>query len=1523
MNNEIGRKITSLTLMTIMLAGGMTIAAPSMMVPEAQAAGALYVSAENAMFENTFGGAQIVEVVVLGIATETDEKQGEPVVKVDENQLRMAQGSDGNWYAYFGDKTKVPAADTAANNLDFGVDANPVIGLGESTNIYLNATDGVISNPPKLSNFNNTIPNNIGSVAGANAHSTPADVVYSIGQIGVLDQATQATDSANGFSHNEWPFIQLYDLTIENFDVVLEQAGPDEVVSLNYDSADLDDFASLTIDRSSASQESEIHLVITDNQLNIDPTAEDIVIFYVGTSGEEALSFTDGTSYAAANFKGFSNTFDDNGKLLINNNTSGAGVILANDATLDDTTADNYMVFFEGGENSGIFYNTDDDDDANIVVGSYAKRGLTATFDYNDSAQSFVVANDFGVIDMDASSVGDEWNSGEALTVTLIDQDLNKNSASDEDLVLTNTTRTHLIPSLTIGSPLSIDTTDSQIVGVTTYSKIAYYTNTTNAISDAQGALATPYLINTGYTGTNLDAIDTVNTYFNWNVASLFNATTIDARVCLSEGSGHDIVCGVGQSGIVEIDSDGVTAASTKVLYLNISRASSLYGSDADMTNLPIIADVFSFGAGVNNAIYRILLEETGDNTATFTGSIEYEMLNQLNINLDATYNALATVDQDVDIIIEQDMTDEDSPRVNYYDLGADGVSTQIADQVEAPTHSGVVSFDLDNYKIGDTVVVTLDDQDMNTDSELIDVYTTNATTDKVGAGTDATLVLDITFDDTNWNESADDAECTTVTGDDGLHATGFTLVETGMQTGIFTGSFQIPTNFCYTDGAGGNTDETKTVTGTDIEVNYQDFRNASGEATEVGDGASVNANTGSVAFDRTVYPVPYSSTTFKEHSTAGTATLAQGDVVVHVRVTDADYNVSAQGEDSITDANVTLNIERGSNSKFLATWGNTTSGALDGLAGDGKIVEVSPDSGVFEADITVDFNDGPKTTCPSSMSTGCILQGDIITVEYKDGNDASGKAQTVTDSATFDLRNGVLQSDKSVYLIGSDMILTLIEPDFDLDNDGAQSVPLNLIEWDSDAATTTLNGNESGGDSTANAAAFDPEPSELRETGDSTGIFQVVIEIPETLSSDKLDRGEKIDLEYTDWGPAGADYVGQEDEDIGLTIYTSNFGATIELDQKVYTWTDKVYITIVAPDHNMDSGLVDEIGESTDDPIKVSSRGNEINRYKLVESGADTGIFIGEVTLAGMIHDADGDGTNDITKTASALTSDSYDGDGTPAQTGPTEGKLAVTDNDGLTVSFEFSEDETVVGSALVRWNIGEVQWLEASYPASGTGVIRVIDADMNLNPEAIDNFEVDAWSDSDAGGIDLTVTETNEATGIFEGTVFFTVSNDSSGHRLRVAEGDTVTAEYEDNTLPDPYTTADELDITATSLIGTVVPPLERAPAANLRTVDAFGNSLNAVSVDQQVQLTADLANGQDREQSFAYLVQVQDGDGVTVSLAWITGSLSSGQSFSPALSWIPTESGSYTATAFVWESVDNPTALSPPVSTTISVQ
>ena len=90
----------------------------------------------------------------------------------------------------------------------------------------------------------------------------------------------------------------------------------------------------------------------------------------------------------------------------------------------------------------------------------------------------------------------------------------------------------------------------------------------------------------------------------------------------------------------------------------------------------------------------------------------------------------------------------------------------------------------------------------------------------------------------------------------------------------------------------------------------------------------------------------------------------------------------------------------------------------------------------------------------------------------------------------------------------------------------------------------------------------------------------------------------------------------------------------------------------------------------------------------------------------------------------------------------------------------------------------------------------------------------------------------------------------------------------------------------------------------------------------VDTKVKITADLINNQDRAQSFAYLVQIQDENGVTVSLSWITGLLEPGQFMSPSQSWTPSSLGRYTAQIFVWESVDNPDALSVPLTIKINV-
>lgn len=92
--------------------------------------------------------------------------------------------------------------------------------------------------------------------------------------------------------------------------------------------------------------------------------------------------------------------------------------------------------------------------------------------------------------------------------------------------------------------------------------------------------------------------------------------------------------------------------------------------------------------------------------------------------------------------------------------------------------------------------------------------------------------------------------------------------------------------------------------------------------------------------------------------------------------------------------------------------------------------------------------------------------------------------------------------------------------------------------------------------------------------------------------------------------------------------------------------------------------------------------------------------------------------------------------------------------------------------------------------------------------------------------------------------------------------------------------------------------------------------------VPLNKQVQITADVTNGQDRDQPFAYIVQIKDQNGVVVQLSWLTGTLTAGQSLNPAQSWTPTTAGSYTAEVYVWNSIDNPDALSPPLTMKITV-
>ncbi|MBT6646205.1 MAG: hypothetical protein HOB51_01605, partial [Thaumarchaeota archaeon] len=871
MNNEIGRKITSLTLMTIMLAGGMTIAAPSM-VPDAHAANAtLFVSAENSTYNNTFGGAQVVEVVVSDPSIASlDDVHGAPDVEVNGSDVSMAQGSDGSWYAYIADKTYADVADADNGGLEFGylcantetanLHATNTISYLETQGYYSETacndeasaaivTDAAVDISAATNFFTILAPfTDAGVAAGIaavggelfqtgiitvtssdGAVDLTEDVVFTdLDGDGAIDctgvaaadceladiaagvtfnfttdaggadevafaQATEtytvltsekslngndngnlhtASFGGNGWENQNNPIIQLYNFNpTGQVTVEYNKAGTNEVSTLTYDTTT--DLVEVDVDRTRAPQGAMVHVGIGDPQLNIDPTSEDSWAFnsssglaYYGADQTNAVPVAD-------------LMFESNGVFKITKNS-----VLEDNQTNQDTTtgATIGISLYETGANTSYFTTYDDDDNSVIKVAAAAPRGTAGTLDYNDSPLSIVASTYFADIQMDESSVGNEWNSGEELSVILIDEDLNLNSRADEDLDL-NTVANTLIPSLKIGTPLSLGV--GAIVEGDTL--VAADIDDFSSIARVLATVADQDIdITSSFSADNLNtmfaAADFV--YLNYDIRSLANggtATTLqvketnDAGTVVATGT---ISANQGLIQLTEVAGLDAAAAGSKIYFEFDMGAGAAHST---VTGSPVVMDIFSFGDSVNNAIYRMELEESGDNTSEFIGSIEYVMINQTNL-VAATFTGLTTISNDIVVLVVANMTDEDAPRVNYLDMGADGVSTQIADQQDAPSHSGVVDLDLDNYKVADTVNVTLTDMDLNVDSNLIDVFTTQASSQVDGDLLSTTThVLDITFNDVAY---------------DGLNGTGFTLTETDAASGIFVGSFQVPATY-------------------------------------------------------------------------------------------------------------------------------------------------------------------------------------------------------------------------------------------------------------------------------------------------------------------------------------------------------------------------------------------------------------------------------------------------------------------------------------------------------------------------------------------------------------------------------------------------------------------------------------------------------------------------------------------------------------------------------------------------------
>ena len=334
------------------------------------------------------------------------------------------------------------------------------------------------------------------------------------------------------------------------------------------------------------------------------------------------------------------------------------------------------------------------------------------------------------------------------------------------------------------------------------------------------------------------------------------------------------------------------------------------------------------------------------------------------------------------------------------------------------------------------------------------------------------------------------------------------------------------------------------------------------------------------------------------------------------------------------------------------------------------------------------------------------------------------------------------LQSDREIYTYGSDITLSIINSKF-MNGDTIQLIVSNKNENIVYENEITIN-------------------DEIKNT------YQEIIPI----------KGHK-------WSNLGRYVISVKynDEVTKLDLYiVANF-SSIQLDQKVYTWTDRVFFTIMMPELVDGSKVVKTIGNDPEYSVIITTSKGVLINYELHEIDASTGIFVGSVKLSGFVHES--------------LDLNYNDNLGKTRGTGSDDGIIACSNNDKIEIKLKTSK-ELIQSEAIIRWNIGEIQWVTVP-TLSKRGTIRIVDSDMNLDPDKIDKIMINVWSKSSRKTMLLHAMETGKNTGIFHADVSCTLDPyDASS--LYVSERDELTAEYVDETLPDPYGINDSLNILST---------------------------------------------------------------------------------------------------------------------------
>src|SRR3989442_5528101 len=543
MYKETLRKITSLSLLTILLTSTAAIAMQNAL-PQAHAAtnATLFVSAENSQFQNYFAGPQVIQVIVADPdINRLDQAYGEPTVTVNGKKLRMAQATDGNWYAYFADRNQAIFADQnvglPGKGLDFGQFCSSTSTFAPNPGVDYSETKGFTVARAGVTGATNAPSGSAGFGACTTSAGAGAKLTHVIREEKALNTNT-AGFNANANYTGAWPIIQLYDFCGFPTDVTVDyhKAGGDQIVPLHFDRIPTN-LISTSVDRTAYPVNTQVFVQLNDPQLNIDPTEEDSWTWganaanstlYYQAFNRNGGADADGTAAMQNLIGNLTNfMFNHNGQVLINPAAQGVNVLafqkngkeplVSTSPTSTTIGATNQVrtasiginsapvTFIEsGGVNTGTFVDWDGGKIANLVTDPVTGQGIrdhSATISYNDVKTSIV--GGFGFASLTVTATNNTWASGQKIQVTLTDTDANRNSKITEHLDLFNPAiyngQTGGVPTMTIGTPFSLSPTPldkavftkttataaTAISGIRTVGALGTNTTTTVAQADA------------------------------------------------------------------------------------------------------------------------------------------------------------------------------------------------------------------------------------------------------------------------------------------------------------------------------------------------------------------------------------------------------------------------------------------------------------------------------------------------------------------------------------------------------------------------------------------------------------------------------------------------------------------------------------------------------------------------------------------------------------------------------------------------------------------------------------------------------------------------------------------------------------------------------------------------------------------------------------------------------------------------------------------------------------------------------